>query len=104
MRTVRALPEVSGDISRAARWYNRREPGLGFRFAETSYQVIDDLAAAPLAHRLIYREFRRGLMKRFPYAFYYKVTDSEMVIVLVFHTARNPDTLKRMLRKREAAS
>jgi hypothetical protein len=101
MRTLRALPEVSVDVARAGLWYNRKQPGLGFEFAEAAYLLMEELTAAPLARRVVYRDFRRGFMKRFPYAIYYLTTSDEVVITLVFHTARNPATVKRLLRKRE---
>ncbi len=101
MRTLRALPEVSDDMARAGLWYNRRQPGLGLAFAESAYLLMEELAGAPLTHRLVYKDFRRGFMKRFPYAVYYIAAADEVVITLVFHTARNPATVKRLLTKRE---
>ena len=32
-------PEVEGDVEEAARWYERREPGLGGEFVEEVIQV-----------------------------------------------------------------
>jgi toxin ParE1/3/4 len=98
---LRALPEVSDDIAGAANWYRQERHDLGVEFTEAVYVFLDEIFATPLTRRLAYKEYRRGFMKRFPYAVYYRVSKDEVVISLVFHTARNPATIRRILRSRE---
>jgi plasmid stabilization system protein ParE len=101
MRRLRALPEVSDDIVKAAKWYRRKHPELGLEFAEAAYDFVEEIFTTPLTRRLVYKDYRRGFMHRFPYAIYYRVSEDEVVISLVFHTARNPATMRRLLRNRE---
>jgi len=98
---LRALPEVSDDIAKAANWYRKERPDLGIEFIEDVYVFLEDIFATPLTRRLVYKEYRRGIMHRFPYAVYYRVSKDEVVISLVRHTARNPATIRRILRSRE---
>ncbi len=98
---LRALPEVSDDIAEAARWYREGNTDLGIEFVEAVYLFLNEIFAAPLIRKHVYREYRRGFMRRFPYAVYYRVGPDELVVSLVFHTARNPATIRRILRSRE---
>jgi plasmid stabilization system protein ParE len=98
---LRALPEVSDDITAAALWYRQEYHDLGTEFTDAVYAFLDEIFATPLTRRLVYKEYRRGFMRRFPYAVYYRVNNDEVVISLVFHAARNPATIRRILRSRE---
>src|SRR3989442_1004079 len=102
MTQLRILPEVSDDIVKAAKWYCRERAELGMEFVGEAYVFIEEIFATPLTRRLVYKEYRRGFMRRFPYAVYYRVTQEEVIVSLVFHTARNPATLRRILRSRES--
>jgi plasmid stabilization system protein ParE len=101
---LRALPEVSDDIAEAANWYRHEHPDLGTEFIEAVYVFLEEIFATPLTRRLVYKNYRRGFMHRFPYAVYYRVSRDEIVISLVFHTARNPATMRQILRSREKLS
>jgi|ERR1019366_2148414 plasmid stabilization system protein ParE len=101
---LHALPEVSDDIAEAANWYRRERHELGSEFADAVYAFLEDIFATPLTRRLVYKDYRRGFMERFPYAIYYRVSRDEVVISLVFHTARNPATMRQILRSREESA
>ena len=98
---LRTLPEVSDDIAGAVNWYRQERPDLGTEFIEDIYVFLEEIFATPLTRRLVYKDYRRGFMQRYPYAVYYRVSRDEVVISLVFHTARNPATMRRILRSRE---
>ena len=49
----------------------------------------------------IYCEFRRRLLRRFPYSIYYRVIGFEVVIFGLFHCARDPINISVMLDYRE---
>ena len=104
MKSVRVLPEAFEDLWEAIDWYNGRRDGLGDEFENLFYSSVQRIQKNPLTHRIIYRSFRRQLLKRFPYSLYYRMHENEIIISLIFHLARNPKTLRRILRSREKLS
>jgi hypothetical protein len=46
-------------------------------------------------------EFRRRLLRRFPYAIYFMVVGDQIVVYALFHCARDPRTIKAKLRDRQ---
>jgi plasmid stabilization system protein ParE len=74
---------------------------LGLEFSEAVFGLLDKIAARPKIWPEIYEGIRRARLRRFPYALYFRIEDGEIVVFLVFHTARNPETLRRILRARE---
>jgi plasmid stabilization system protein ParE len=101
MKSIRFLPEAFEDLSEAIAWYDERRASLGDEFESFFYSSVQRIKTNPLIHGKVYRDFRRHVLKRFPYSVYYRVHKHEIILTLVFHLARNPKTLRRILRSRE---
>ena len=82
--------EVEDDIVLAYHWYEVKSSGLGEEFIRVFRTSIAEVERHPMAWRKVYNEFRRCLLRRFPYAVYYTVKDDEILIYAVVHGARNP--------------
>ena len=83
-------PEAEADALEAYRWYSDQIPGLGERLLAEIDHALENIRANPEAFRKVHREFRRVLTRRFPYAVFYVVRDSRIVVFAILHTARNP--------------
>jgi hypothetical protein len=49
-------------------------------------------------YEVIYKDYHRALLLRFPYAIIYRVERNLIVIYSVFHCSQNPAKLRRKLR------
>ena len=102
MRDLRILAEVSTDVSEAATWYDEEGyAGLGDRFIATYYAYLSHLQRSGEIYRMVYSEFRRVLLRPFPYALYYRYHGDLVVISLVIHAARSPRRVRALLRQRQ---
>lgn len=63
LRIRRAARE---DIRSARDWYDRQSLGLGDRFGEELDAAIALVEERPLMYRIIYRDMRRAMTRRFP--------------------------------------
>jgi plasmid stabilization system protein ParE len=88
-------PEAEGDALEAFRWYNEQVPGLGQEFLAEIDHALESIRAHPQANRKLYREYRRGLMRRFPFSIFYAIQDARIVVFGIFHAARDPRAWKR---------
>jgi toxin ParE1/3/4 len=88
-------PEAEADALEAFRWYNAQIRGLGQEFLAEIDIVLESILAYPEANRKIYREYRRGLMRRFPYSIFYSIQRERVVVFGLFHAARNPSVWRR---------
>ncbi len=84
-------PEVEQDIAEAYAWYESRRQGLGEEFLGCIEAVIQTILRMPEMYTAIYGNYRRGLIRRFPYSIFYEYTDESVVIYAIFHTARDPE-------------
>ena len=88
-------PEAERDALEAFRWYNDQVPGLGQEFLAEIDDALESIRVHPQANRKLYREYRRGLMRRFPFSIFYAIRDTRIVVVGIFHAARDPRAWKK---------
>ena len=99
--TLRFLPEVEEDIIGGYVWYEAKSPGLGEDFLRMFYAGASEIQWNPFLYPKVYNEFRRRLLRRFPYAIYFMIEDEYIIVFGFFHCARNPSTIKMKLHDRE---
>ena len=85
-------PEAEREFTEAALYYERQLPGLGADFIASVEEGMAELREFPSRWRRIDAVVRRGLLRRFPYAFYYweKMPGEELEILSISHSKRHP--------------
>jgi len=61
-------PEAEEDVAGAYAWYESKRVGLGEDFLNSVDACIQTICRSPEIHGLKYKTYRRGLVRRFPYA------------------------------------
>lgn len=88
-------PAAVDDIRAARDYYADADQELDEQLAEDLDRLFALLEAFPRSAPLVegYEPVRRTLLRRFPYAVFYRLTEPDRIDVLrVVHTARSPDT------------
>jgi plasmid stabilization system protein ParE len=83
-------PEAEQDIAEAYAWYESRRVGLGEEFLSCIDACIEAIRRTPEIHAVVYENYRRALVRRFPYAVFYEYVGSAAAVYCVFHTSRDP--------------
>jgi len=97
---LRFPPEVEEDAVVAYTWYEGKARGLGDEFLRTFYAGANKVLRSPLISPKVHQEFLRRLLRRFPYALYFTVRTGEVLVVGLFHCARDPLRIKVELTQR----
>jgi plasmid stabilization system protein ParE len=87
-------PDAEEELLDAVRFYQRRVTGLGERFLREFDAAISRIQAAPDRWAMVEGDIRRYLMRRFPYAIYYRHEEDCLRILVVKHHSRHPDYWK----------
>ena len=82
--------EAEADLADAKKWYDERREGLGSAFIEKVDDAFQTIQHIPLVPRLVFRDLRRILLRRFPYVVFNRASESRITIVAVYHTSRDP--------------
>ena len=94
MRKVIFRREARIDVLDAFRWYEGRSPGLGIEFRNAIDSAIERIARHPETYAAHERGLRHALVRRFPYAVYFRLVDHIVLVVGVIHTRRHPRIAK----------
>ena len=90
-------PEVEVDIAEAYLWYEGRRAGLGDEFLSSVDACLESIRRRPEMYPVVHESYRRSLIRRFPYAVFYELSEATVTIYAVFHTSRDPDKWRQRL-------
>ena len=90
-------PEAEQDLKEAYAWYEMRRVGLGEEFLDSVDVCIRAICRTPKMGRVVHENYRRALVRRFPYAVFYEFADETVTVYCVMHTAQDPDKWRERL-------
>jgi plasmid stabilization system protein ParE len=91
------VPEVEEDIAQAYDWYESQRTGLDEEFLSRVDACVRSVLRNPEMHSVVHENYRRALVRRFPYAVFYEYSDGVATVYCVFDCARDPDKWRRRL-------
>ncbi len=91
------------DIQEIADYYEIKQQGLSRLFLLSLKDTFRLLSLNPFIYIKVYKEIRRALTKKFPYALFYKIDekDKEVTIFAILSSHRNPDLWKSRIEEFE---
>lgn len=90
-------PTARQEVADSFDWYESREAGLGNDFLGALDDCIRLIRLHPEIAPIAFKNYRRALMKRFPFAVFYRVSYSILTIYAVFHCSKSPLRLSKRL-------
>lgn len=94
------LPELEEDAVAGYAWYEEKSPGLGQEFMRLFYACSMEISRNPFLSAQIHNDFRRRLLRRFPYVVYYRIEGDCVIIAGLFHCARDTEFIQESIDRR----
>jgi toxin ParE1/3/4 len=88
--SISIRPAAEAEILEAHAWYEHGTEGLGLEFMRAVEACLANIERHPKAYPIVHRELRRALLRRFPYALFYLLDGSNIVVIACFHASRDP--------------
>jgi plasmid stabilization system protein ParE len=76
-------PEAEAEALETRDWYEARQAGLGAAFRQALDDAIERIADNPLQFQRARGETRRAILRRFPYAVYFRVLGNDILVLAV---------------------
>lgn len=89
MKVVFLSPALH-ELEDAFGWYQDQMHGLGNEFLDEIDEGVRRIVSWPEMHVLVGNNFRRCLIRRFPYGLIYALDEDPVVILAVAHLHRKP--------------
>lgn len=87
--TFTVRPEARRDILDAALWYEDQQPDLGRALVGEIDSALERIQRGPMRYPKMYRDVRRTLVHRFPYAAFYILKSGHVAVIAVLHQRRD---------------
>jgi plasmid stabilization system protein ParE len=90
------LPLAKEDIREAAKWYNKRQIGLGKRFTAEVREKVHFISQNPKASNIRYDSVRTVVLNVFPFMVHFTIDEKNKTVIVsaVLHTSRDPELWK----------
>ncbi|WP_457606376.1 type II toxin-antitoxin system RelE/ParE family toxin [Nitratifractor sp.] len=98
---VRLSRHAKKDLEDGYLFYEAQSPGVGRYFLDSLSSEIDSLQFYSPVYAKVYRNYRRLLAKRFPFAIYYRLVGDEVWIEAILHQRQDSDL---RLRRRDQSA
>jgi len=93
MKPIRFRDEATTEFRDAIDWYEDQEDGLGDDFIDEVDATVEKIRRLPRRFPTKFRDVRRALVSRFPFAVYFQEAEDEVLIVAVYHLHRDASDL-----------
>ncbi len=87
---IRFHPAARAELRRARAWYEERSPMSAAALAQEIDAAMSQIAEAPMRYPVAEYGTMRLVLPRFPFSIFYRVGNTEIVIVAVAHHKRRP--------------
>ena len=87
---LRYTEQARTDLKIAFAWYEQQRRGLGFEFLDCVEAVIETIQSMPKLYTLHHDNFRRALIRRFPFSIFYTIEKQELVVHAIFDNRQDP--------------
>mgnify|MGYP001558731832 CR=1 FL=1 len=92
-------PRAELDLFEAFNFYDEQSSGLGEEFIRCVDAKLEFINRHPKTCPKMYKDFRRGLISRFPFGIYYKIERKRIVVFAVLDLRQNPERIQSRLTK-----
>ena len=76
-------------MQKARLWYEIQRPGLGDEMVDEMRRAIRSLLEHPELRPFYYRDFRRLLLRRFPYKLFYLTEGDRVIVFRILHVKQD---------------
>jgi hypothetical protein len=83
-------PEADQEMFEAARYYQSLSSGLGDDYLDEVECAVRSIATSPQTWPILEGDFRRRLVKRFPFGVIYRIEPDKILIIAVAHLRKKP--------------
>ena len=87
---LRYTGRAKDDLDIAFEWYEEQRHRLGFEFLDCVEATIETILQLPKLYATHHDNFRRALIRRFPFSIFYTIEKKEIIVHAFFDNRQDP--------------
>ncbi|OKH17495.1 type II toxin-antitoxin system RelE/ParE family toxin [[Limnothrix rosea] IAM M-220] len=87
--------QTEQDLENIYDWYEKRSKGLGSEFIRIIDSNLAQIQRYPEAYLVVLKNLRRKIIRRFPYALFYLITEKQVTVLACLHLKQAPQQQSR---------
>ena len=91
MLELKFHPDVYQELDDAYHWYESKSEGLGEDLLNELDRAFSLIQNSPYTWPILSSNFRRYLLKKFPYGVIYQIKEDCIFVVAIMHLSRKPN-------------
>lgn len=96
-KSITLTPEAEDDADQGYFWYESKRIGLGREFLTVVDACLQAISRNPKQYQIVYKEYRRSVVRRFPYSIFYEETSTEIIVYAIFNSRQDPEKWQERL-------
>ena len=88
---IRFSSDADAELAEARQWYAHQRQDLDLEFMDSVDEALTRVVRNPHLYPIVYRNVRRAVVRRFPFAIFFDISEDEIQVIAVFHSRRDPE-------------
>ena len=89
--SIELSDEAEFDFDKLYEFYYDGSSKVAETFLDRINLCFENIKQNPNSFPIIHKDLRKYVVKKFPFVIYYRIIDTVIQVIAVFHTSRNPE-------------
>jgi len=89
--SIELSDEAEVDFDKSYEFYYEESPKVADTFFKRISLGFENIKQSPNTFPIAHKDVRKYVVKKFPFVIYYRIIDTVIQVIAIFHTSRNPE-------------
>ena len=89
--SIELSDEAEVDFDKSYEFYYEDSPKVAETFFKRINLGFENIKQNPNTFPIAHRDVRKYVVKKFPFVIYYRIIDTIIQVIAIFHSSRNPE-------------
>ena len=95
--SIELSDEAEVDFDKSYEFYYEDSPKVADTFFKRINISFENIKQNPKSFPVAHKDVRKYVVKKFPFVIYYRIADTVIQIIAIFHTSRNPEIWNELI-------
>ena len=89
--SIELSDEAEVDFDKSYEFYNEDSSKVADTFFKRIDSELENIKQNPDSFPIAYKDVKKYVVKKFPFVIYYRIVETVIQVIAIFHTSRNPE-------------